>query len=752
MRLALILLLAAPLAQAQTLVREATPFPVRDAAGALVPVPFTGGFFEPRPNFADLDGDGDADLVLNVGGAGLQLFERVGTGAAGRYEWRTDRLGDVEPGNWAAFGDLDGDGDLDLVTRGDPGRARYWRNVGTRQSAQFELVSALLTSTAGDAVAIEDSSIPDLADADGDGDLDLLAGKADLGTITLYRNDGTDAAGAPRFTFVTGEFEGIQVYEPNPQCGPNRGGFPGAAPGGAFPGGAFPGGAVPGSGPAAPAPAEATRHGANAMRLVDVTADGRPELFWGDFFAASLFYFSNTGTPADPAFTLVSDRYPVGQPLTSGGYNASDFGDADGDGDLDLVVGVQRGLCFDVRSSVENLLYYENTGTAAEAAFERRSGRLIESVDVGSRATVAAVDLDADGDADLVVGNETDPNGTGRAHLAVYRNTGSAAAPEFRLTDPDLLALAYDFGGYAPTPGDLDGDGDPDLLVGGFNGRFALLRNTGTPTAPAFTLDAATTGNPGFEGVDAGQYARGALGDVDGDGDLDLVTGASSGRVRLYRNVGTAAVPDYLVEANGTPQAADLAFALQIGIPDDPGEDAAPALADLDGDGDLDLLVGTALNGVRVYRNTGSATAPAFTEEPSLPTGRRRPTPAVVDVDGDGDADLLAGTDSGGLLFWRAAGGTPAEAGPESGIGGLRIEVVPNPSSGASRIVLSAAVRGEAVVFDTRGREVRRVRIDGREAEWDGRDAAGRALPAGVYVVRVRSGERTASARFTRVG
>jgi hypothetical protein len=488
------------------------------------------------------------------------------------------------------------------------------------------------------------------------------------------------------------------------------------------------------------------------MRLVDVTADGRPELFWGDFFAASLFYFSNTGTPADPAFTLVSDRYPIGQPLTSGGYNASDFGDADGDGDLDLVVGVQRGLCFDVRSSVENLLFYENTGTAAVAAFERRTGRLIGSVDVGSRAAVAAADFDGDGDPDLLVGNETDPNGSGRARLAFYRNTGTPTAPVLELADVDVAALAYDYGGYGPTPGDLDGDGDLDVLVGGFNGRFALLRNTGTPGAPAFTLDAATTGNPGFEGVDAGQYARGTLGDVDGDGDLDLVTGASSGRVRLYRNVGTVQAPDFLVEPNGTPQAADLAFALQIGIPDDPGEDAAPALADLDADGDLDLLIGTALGGVRVYRNAGSATAPAFTEEAPVVAGRRRTTPAAADFDGDGDADLLAGADSGGLLFWRATGGTPAQPGPETGTNGLRIEVVPNPSSGASRIVTSAPVRGEATVFDARGREVRRVRIDGREAEWDGRDAAGRVLPAGVYVVRVRVGDRTVSARFTRVG
>ncbi|HEX8299016.1 MAG TPA: FG-GAP-like repeat-containing protein [Rubricoccaceae bacterium] len=740
MRPVLLFALALGTAHAQPFVREATPFPVRDAAGAGVAVPFSGGFFEPRPHFADLDDDADADLVLNVGGAGLQLFERVGAGAEARYEWRTDRLGDLEPGNWAAFGDLDGDGDLDLVTRGEPGRVRAYRNTGTRQAAVFTRVSDLLIDTAGEPVSVEDSSIPDLADADGDGDLDLLAGKADLGTISLYRNDGTDASGAPRFTFVTATFEDISVYEANPQCNGRLG--PGA-----------PFGAMPGSGPAAPALSETLRrHGANALRLVDLTADGRPELIWGDFFAPSLYFFGNAGTPSDPAFTLVSDRYPVGQPLTSGGYNASDFGDADGDGDLDLVVGVQRGLCFDPRSAVDNLLSYENVGTAAVPDFRRRSDRLIGSIDVGSRAVPAVADLDGDGDPDLLVGSETALDGSGRARLAFYRNTGTAAAPEYALEDADWLGLAYDYGGYGPVAGDVDADGDPDLIVGGFNGRFALLRNTGTATAPAFVLDPETDGTRGWGGLDAGQYARAALGDVDGDGDLDVITGASSGRVRIHRNVGTPQAAAFLVEPNGTPQAADLAYGLAIGIPDVVGQDSAPALADLDRDGDLDLLVGTASGAIVTFRNTGTRAAPAFTAEEPLVAGRRRTAPALADMDGDGDLDLVAGTDAGGILFWRRAGGTSSSEETGSQTGGLRLDVRPNPSSGASRFVANTDVQGEAVVFDVRGREVQRVRFAGREAEWDGRDRAGRAVPAGVYVVRLRVGRREATARFTRVG
>ena len=69
--LVLALLVATPLA-AQTFTREATPFPVT-LDGVEVESPFVGGFFEPRPTLLDIDADGDADLIVNVGGAGLQV-------------------------------------------------------------------------------------------------------------------------------------------------------------------------------------------------------------------------------------------------------------------------------------------------------------------------------------------------------------------------------------------------------------------------------------------------------------------------------------------------------------------------------------------------------------------------------------------------------------------------------------------------------------------------------------------------------
>jgi hypothetical protein len=234
------------------------------------------------------------------------------------------------------------------------------------------------------------------------------------------------------------------------------------------------------------------------------------------------------------------------------------------------------------------------------------------------------------------------------------------------------------------------------------------------------------------------------------------VTGEAQGRLKVYRNVGTPITPEFLTEANGAPVAADLAYRDAIGIPDDIGAFSAPALSDLDGDGDLDLVIGTEDGPLLIYRNTGSATAPTFEEESgSMVSARRRETtPALGDLDGDGDPDLVVGNQSGGLLFFSQGAFTTGigEAGPEPGpTPGLR--AVPNPSSGRVTFHFGAPVRGEAatlVVYDGRGRTVARVplAVGAADATW----APGAGAASGTYLARLEAdGEVLASASFTRL-
>ena len=95
--------------------RAVTPFPVTDEAGRPFAVPFLGGLDVPRPQFADIDGDGDHDLFLQEFRNEIWFFENTGKAAAPKYEWRTDRYQDLDVGEWYRFVDLDADGDLDLL-------------------------------------------------------------------------------------------------------------------------------------------------------------------------------------------------------------------------------------------------------------------------------------------------------------------------------------------------------------------------------------------------------------------------------------------------------------------------------------------------------------------------------------------------------------------------------------------------------------------------------------------------------------
>src|SRR5690606_15079001 len=289
---------------------------------------------------------------------------------------------------------------------------------------------------------------------------------------------------------------------------------------------------------------------------------------------------------------------------------------------------------------------------------------------------------DGDGDLDLVVGN--DPLGLLGSHLIRHENVGTAEAPAFRLVDPDWLGLEFDYGAYAPVVGDLDADGDLDLLVGGFNGRLAYFENRGSATDPDFVLLVDGDGEPAeYHGIDVGQYIRPTLGDVDGDGDLDLVTGESNGRIRLYRNVGTPQEALFETAPNGAPTAADDAYRDAIGLGLDLGSDSSPHFADVDGDGDLDLFGGTADGTIRFFRNTGSATAPQYVEEEGIEAFRPSTTPVLGDLDGDGDLDLVAGTKNGGLMYWsNGAVGNPAVEPGVPGGRSMNLRALPNPSTG----------------------------------------------------------------------
>jgi hypothetical protein len=316
--------------------------------------------------------------------------------------------------------------------------------------------------------------------------------------------------------------------------------------------------------------------------------------------------------------------------LTSG-YNAPAFADLDRDGDQDMVLGVIGGAFVPNRTAVENLFYLEQSGPRQ---FVVRDRQLLGMVDVGSESVPALADLDGDGDLDLLLANKIDPVELETSVVYRYENTGTRKAPAFRMAEP--LPFKSEFH-YSPALGDLDGDGDLDMIVGTWRDRVQYYRNDGSRTAPQWTL-----ADTALVRITRGSNTIPALGDLDGDGDLDLLIGESSGALNYYRNTGTR-----------TEATFELVSYEWLGI--DVGRRNAPALAYVDGDGDLDLLLGSESDGLILYRNTGSRTEPGFVRDSSyvVPV-QGYATPAAADLDGDGDVDLLLGGVGGGVLYFEA--------------------------------------------------------------------------------------------------
>ena len=566
-------------------------FDVRDSSGARIAHPFTGGFNVPRPQLADMDGDGDLDLFIQERSGEVSYFERVGPRGSFQFAWRTDRYQDLEVGEWFRLVDLDQDGDLDILAEEKFSYIRVYRNEGGKTAPRFVAVADSLREAGGNALFSDRQNIPNITDIDCNGKLDLFVGKV-TGTVDRYEAEGKDRHGLPTFRLVVQKFEGIEII-----------------------------GAGAGS-----------WHGANTLALADYDVDGDQDLFWGDFFEQGLLLIENRGSCAVPNLRTEPVRFPVNEPVLTSGYNAPTFGDVDADGDLDLLMGVIGGAFVPARTAADNLYYLEQTGPKV---FEVRQRQFLSSIDVGSESVPALLDLDGDGDLDLLLANKIDPGALETSKVYVLENIGSARRPSFQLRKP--LDITGDFH-LSPSAGDLDGDGDQDLVVGNWKDRVMYYRNEGSRSVPRFVL-----ADSALVRLTRGSNTLPSLGDLDGDGDLDLVVGEGSGALNYYRNIGSRAAPSF-----------ELVSDEWNGI--DPGRRSAPHLVDLDGDGDLDLLVGSEAEGLKLYRNTGSRTEPVFTLDGAFAVPvQGYATPAAGDMDGDGDVDLFVGGVGGGLLYfeWR---------------------------------------------------------------------------------------------------
>ncbi len=380
-------------------------------------------------------------------------------------------------------------------------------------------------------------------------------------------------------------------------------------------------------------------------------------------------------------------------------FPVPEFVDWDGDGDRDLLAGGYITGC---------VFFYKNNGGKLIARGPLEADGAVLNVTHWC-ASPCAVDLDADGDLDLLSGHTPLRDPTIRAGLRYFENIGTRTVPKLASRTLDTGKLRP-ITAATPRAFDWDDDGDFDLVIS-VRTDLLLLENTGTRTQPKFDK-VPTTILPkwGPAPVHATQLI-----DWNGDGRVDLVNALT---VRLN----TGAKNPW----HWSPAVSMLQAGAKIEHKSGRGdEERSVFLDDFDGDGVIDVLFGDWFGHVWLHRNRGSREKPDFdltgiklaTRDGSPikvgPIGKdpdkdfnalqgARTVVTAGDFDGDGQRDLVVGDTFGKVRFFRQLPGSPLQFAPAIEIGdlGIRLNVCATDWNQDGRMdVIAGSANGKVRVF-----------------------------------------------------
>lgn len=641
------------------------------------------------------------------------------------------------------FIDIDGDSDVDLFIFDRDTTLNFYKNDGTPTAPIYRLFSTRYQG-------LNVRNWFKFADLDGDSDVDLFCG-GDSQRVRYYKNTGSisnpaftlqlygvktdvgdymgsESASIPTIVdidadgdqdFLTGSSTGEVTYYQNIGTAQN---FNYKFITARFANILIIGGA------------DDPKHGASSITFGDIDGDNDKDLFWGDLFGLSIYFIKNTGTAQNFQWTVIDTNSPPPNYYFSGGFNMPGVYDIDSDGRNDFFIGVLIGS-----KTINNFVYYKNMGPLSNPSFSKITDNFILSADMGSYSYPAFGDIDNDGDKDMFIGCDRS--------VGFYRNTGTATAPAFTLATDSLPLNITNFN-YAPAIGDLNGDGLKDMVLGYYSlARLKYFRNTGTAANPVFTLTASQ-----MDTMNLSQASAPCLADLDNDGDLDLLAGNSSGRITFYRNNGSAASFNFQFITNNYAS---------VNV----GNDASPSLGDLDGDSDLDMLIGNRLGQIAFFRNTGSVSSPSFTFVTSNYAGInafQNSAPVIVDLNSDTDPDLILGNIKGGLYYyenWDVFG--IQQIGSEIPQEFSLYQNYPNPFNPATTIkfnipplrgVSGSAGRGVSlIIYDITGKVISTLVNQPLNAGKYEVDFDASNLPSGVYFYKLVSGEFSEAKRMVLV-
>jgi FG-GAP repeat. len=638
-----------------------------------------GGINAPQLGVADLNNDGKKDLVVYESGYYYTVRTFINIGTPGNQQYR------YEPGyalnfpgvnGYIKLVDYDRDGISDLINRGTYGFNVYKGYFDSQNKLAFNYYRPMLYKITPNAqypdgwkpTYCSTTDIPEITDIDGDGDLDAVSFNELGAVINYYRNCQVeelldedsiriclkDECWGKTYQNIPRQHDlGIVCNNFNVTCK---------------------------GCPQNEGEERVTHIGGNVLALMDYDGDGDMDYMTSNVAYPDVQFFKNGKVEYQLSIDSMIAQDTIwdanGKAVSISSWAAPAALDIDDDNDVDLVFSSHA----TGTENYKSVWLYKNDGSY-NYNYVSDSFLVEDMIDAGSGSYPLFYDFNKDGLKDLLLGSDGvfhTPSGTNRASISYFENTGTATQPKFTMQTRNLMGIATaDYRGAAIAVGDLDNDGKDDLVLGHTDGTLSYYKNTAAfnTVAPVWSLWQSIMKDKDGGTIDVLGYATPCIYDINKDGKPDLIIGSKLGYIAYYENKSTSAgtytielVTQTLGDMKGGPSNSDGYSAPYIGRIDNTNTDY--------------IMLGTVDGEINRFDGFQSGnTSGSYTRIDSVYSDIdvcKRSAPAFADLDGDGKYEMVLGTETGGLHFFKQYFNVGVEELAKNEVNNIRI--YPNPA------------------------------------------------------------------------
>jgi hypothetical protein len=626
-------------------------------------MPFGGGFDVPQFSACDLDFDGKKDIVIfDREGGKISCYLNKGMTGQIAYEYAPQYAAKFPKKliDWMLMVDYNGDGKEDIFTA-IPGGVKIYKNTSTALNGiSFSLVNGDVQADFGSFITRLYSSpadIPAILDADDDGDIDILSMELGIDTagdgIYMYKNMSMETYGVKDSVnnFIVHKrcwgrfresFQNCNVslqYQSGPCATGNR-----FLP--EFTKSEFEN--------LVQEKLTGGKHSGSTLLVFDSNGDGKNDILIGDIGCSNMYLLVNSESNTNPIFSSFYRYYPTIDPILVENFPAAFYIDVNNDNKKDLIAAANTTGNAD---NFENCKLYLNMGTDSVPNFILSTNAFLEEemIEVGEGSHPVFVDFDQNGLMDFVVSTTGyfQTNGTYKSGLTAYKNVGSLNSPAFELVSRDQWSLSnFNISNMVPTFGDVDLDGDIDMITGANDGTFYYFENTaGTGNAFQFTFKSNY-----LTGLDIGNLSTPFLNtSLSSNARLAMLSGERFDNINYWQDTSNTAEPKFKLMT-------DSLFKINMrAVSGFPSGRTTAVIQKLFNSDRERLVVSNANGKVYIFNhidNLMMSVGPAVVDSIELMQGQYTLSNGgfgitMADIDGDNKPELLAGNPQGGLVLFK---------------------------------------------------------------------------------------------------